>query len=172
MIGACLFERAADVNVVFHCRDIRPGYRERLEDVVHLPCMMFRSGAFCRSKFQFSEHLEGHEDFAGRVLEKPIPHMGGPATEAGHEDIGIDETCHLRFGIKWGHGSRKRANWSTERRVIDGAEGRHPLGGVGGCRNLIRMGCEAAELLRRPVRQWFRLRAASESSRNSAAHQD
>ena len=116
---------------------------------------MFRSGTFSRAEFQFSEHLEGNEDFAGRVLEKSIPHMSRTPAEAGDKNIGIDETCHLRFGIKRGHGSRKRANWSTERWVIHGAEGRHPLGGVGGYRNLIPMGREAAELLRSPVRQWF-----------------
>lgn len=92
---------------------------------------MFRSGAFCRSEFQLGEHLEGNENFAWGMLEKFFPHMVGAATKAGDEDIGIDETGHLRPGIEGLHGGRKGALWSTERRIADRTEGRHPFGGVG-----------------------------------------
>jgi hypothetical protein len=117
--------------------------------------MMFRSGAFRRSKFQLSEHLEGHEDFAGRVLEKTIPQMGSATPEARHEDIGVDETGHLRLGIMRGDRGGKRTGGSNERRVIDGAESRHPLSGVSDCRGSIRLGGEMIELLRRPDGQRF-----------------
>jgi hypothetical protein len=66
---------------------------------------------------------------------------------------GVDETGHLRLGIKGGHGNGKRTNRSNERRVIDGAERRHPLSGVSGCWNLIRMSSKTTKLLRSPVGQ-------------------
>lgn len=120
-----------------------------------MPRMMFRPGTFCRSEFQFGEHLEGNKDFAGQVLEKAVPHMGGTPPEAGDKDIGVDESGHLRLGIKGGHGSGKRTNRSNERRIIDGAERCHPFSGVGGFRNLIGMSGKTIKLLRRPVGQWF-----------------
>lgn len=130
--GTCLFESAANVNIVFHCRDVRPGNGERLEDMVHLKRVMIRSGTFRSSKFQLCEHLERNENFTGRMLEKPLPQMVGTAAKAGDKDVGIDETGHLRLGIEGFHGGREWPAWSLERRVINGAEGRHPLSGVGG----------------------------------------
>ncbi len=76
--------------------------------------VVFRSGAFCSSKFQFSEHLEWDENFAWRMLEKLLPHMVGTPTKAGDKDISIDEVNHLRCGIKGFHWDRKRANLCIE----------------------------------------------------------
>lgn len=81
--------------------------------------------------------------------------MVGAATKASDKDIGIDETGHLRRCVKWFHRDRKRTYWSMKRRVVDGPEGSHPLRSISEIRILIRMCCEAAELLCRPVLQRF-----------------
>ena len=65
-----------------------------------------------------------------------------------HPSCLIDETGHLRLGIKGCDGGRKWPGRSNERRVIDGAESRHPFSGVSGCWHLIRLGGETTELLR------------------------
>ena len=151
--GACLFEGAADVNIVLHRRDIRPRDGEWLEDVVHLMRVMLRPRALCRSEFQLREHLEWDYDFTGSVPEKLLPHMIGTTAEAGDEDVRIDESGHLRHCIEGFHGDGKRALRSMERRVYYGTDSRQPFGGVSRCWNLVRIGGEAVELLRRPVRQ-------------------
>ena len=87
------------------------------------------------------------------MREKIFPNMICAATEAGDEDVRIDEAGHLHPGIEGFHGGGKDALRSTKGIIIDGTKGRHPFGGVGRGQNLARTGGEVAELLGGPVRQ-------------------
>ena len=90
--GTRPFERASDIHIVFHCRSVRPRDGKWLEDLVHLACVMFGSGALGRSDFQLGQHLKGNEDFIWRVPEKFLPDRVRALPEAGDKDIRVNET--------------------------------------------------------------------------------
>ena len=98
----CLFERAADVHIVLDCRDIRPRNGKGPKDVVHLPRVVFRSGAFGGIEFRLGEHLEGNENFGGWIPKEFLPDRVGTTAKASDEDVGIDEAGHLLSSIKGG----------------------------------------------------------------------
>ena len=92
--GTRLFKRASDVHIVFHCLAVRPRDGKWLEDLLHLTCVMCRSGALGCSEFQLGQHLEGNENFIWRLPEKFLPDRVGTSPKAGDEDIRVDETGH------------------------------------------------------------------------------
>ena len=107
----CLFERAADVHIVLDCRDIRPRNGKGPKDVVHLPRVVFRSGAFGGIEFRLGEHLEGNENFGGWIPKEFLPDRVGTTAKASDEDVGIDEAGHLLSSIKGGSAAAPANYW-------------------------------------------------------------